>query len=118
MGKIGEFPVQALWGIGLTIALWFIMNRHRFGEHVLFIGDNANVARVVGVNVDRERVKLFTLMGPLAGFAAVLLTPETDFFNTQGGAISDRAGVGLRRHVDSATRQPSSARSSVRSSSR
>jgi simple sugar transport system permease protein len=85
VGKIGEFPVQALWGIGLTIALWFIMNRHRFGEHVLFIGDNAGVARVVGVNVDRERVKLFTLMGTLAGFAAVLLTLENrNFFNTQG----------------------------------
>lgn len=85
VGKIGEFPLQALWAIGLTILLWFIMNRHRFGEHVLFIGDNANVARVVGVNVDRERVKLFTLMGTLAGFAAVLLTLENrNFFNTQG----------------------------------
>jgi simple sugar transport system permease protein len=85
VGKLGDFPIQALWGIGLTILLWFIMNRHRFGEHVLFIGDNANVARVVGVNVDRERVKLFTLMGALAGFAAILLTLENrNFFNTQG----------------------------------
>ncbi len=85
VGKLGEFPMQALWAIGLTILLWFILNRHRFGEHVLFIGDNANVARVVGINVDRERVKLFTLMGTLAGFAAVLLTLENrNFFNTQG----------------------------------
>ena len=85
VGKIGDFPIQALWAIGIAILLWFIMNRHRFGEHVLFIGDNANVARVVGVNVDRERVKLFTLMGALAGFAAVLLTLENrNFFNTQG----------------------------------
>jgi len=85
VGKIGDFPMQALWAIGLTVLLWFIMNRHRFGEHVLFIGDNANVATVVGVNVARERVKLFTLMGTLAGFAAVLLTLENrNFFNTQG----------------------------------
>ena len=40
---------------------------------------------MVGVNVARERVKLFTLMGTLAGFAAVLLTLENrNFFNTQG----------------------------------
>jgi simple sugar transport system permease protein len=85
VGKIGEFPMQALWAIGLTVLLWFVLNRHRFGEHILFIGDNTNVARVVGVNVDRERVKLFTLMGTLAGFAAVLLTLENqNFFNTQG----------------------------------
>ena len=85
VGKIGEFPVQALWATGLAVLLWFIMNRHRFGEHILFIGDNRNVARVVGVNVEREQVKLFTLMGTLAGFAAVLLTLENrNFFNTQG----------------------------------
>jgi len=85
VGKIGEFPMQSLWAIGLAILLWFILNRHRFGEHVLFIGDNANVAAVVGVNVARERVKLFTLMGTLAGFGAVLLTLENrNFFNTQG----------------------------------
>jgi simple sugar transport system permease protein len=24
----------------IVIALWFILNRHRFGEHVLFIGDS------------------------------------------------------------------------------
>jgi len=85
VGKIGDFPMQAIWAIGLAIVLWFIMNRHRFGEHVLFIGDNANVAAVVGVNVARERVKLFTLMGTLAGFAAVLLTLENrNFFYTQG----------------------------------
>lgn len=85
VGKIGQFPVQALWATGLAVLLWFIMNRHRFGEHILFIGDNRNVARVVGVNVEREQVKLFTLMGTLAGFAAVLLTLENrNFFNTQG----------------------------------
>ncbi|MBI3530184.1 MAG: ABC transporter permease [Betaproteobacteria bacterium] len=85
VGKIGDFPAQALWAAGLAVLLWFIMNRHRFGEHVLFIGDNAGVARVVGVNVARERVKLFTLMGTLAGFAAILLTLENrNFFNTQG----------------------------------
>src|SRR5258706_12797429 len=85
VGKIGDFPAQALWAAGLAVLLWFIMNRHRFGEHILFIGDNAGVARVVGVNVARERVKLFTLMGTLAGFAAILLTLENrNFFNTQG----------------------------------
>jgi simple sugar transport system permease protein len=85
VGRIGPLPVQSLWVAALAVLLWFILNRHRFGEHLLFIGDNANVARVVGINVARERVKLFTLMGVLAAFAAVLLTLENkNFFNTQG----------------------------------
>ncbi|WP_429495273.1 ABC transporter permease [Paraburkholderia youngii] len=78
-------PMQALWALGLAIFMWFILNRHRFGEHVLFIGDNRNVAKVVGINVPRETVKLFTLMGVLAGFATVLLTLENlNYFSTQG----------------------------------
>ena len=65
-----------------------MLNRHRFGEHLLFIGDNVSVARVVGVNVGREKIKLFTLMGVLGAFAAVLLTAENkNFFNTQGSGF-------------------------------
>jgi simple sugar transport system permease protein len=88
VGRIGEVPAQALWATALAILLWFILNRHRFGEHVLFIGDNRRVAEVVGINVTREKVKLFTLMGVLGAFAAVLLTLENkNFFNTQGSGF-------------------------------
>ena len=72
VGRIGVVPVQALWATAVAVALWFVLNRHRFGEHLLFIGDNVEVARVVGVNVGREKIKLFTLMGVLGAFAAVL----------------------------------------------
>jgi simple sugar transport system permease protein len=88
VGRIGPLPVEALWSTAVAVLLWFILNRHRFGEHLLFIGDNASVAEVVGVNVVREKVKLFTAMGLLAAFAAVLLTAENkNFFNTQGSGF-------------------------------
>jgi simple sugar transport system permease protein len=67
------------------VALWFILNRHRFGENVLFIGDKARVAHVVGIRVDREKLKIFTLMGLLSAFAGILLTLETTtYFSSQG----------------------------------
>src|SRR5438105_1904915 len=79
-------PVQALWSLAVAGVLWLVLNRHRFGEHLLFIGDNARVAEVVGVNVEREKIRAFMLMGVLAAFASVLLTFENrSFFNTQGG---------------------------------
>jgi simple sugar transport system permease protein len=88
VGRIGVVPVQALWATAVAVALWLVLNRHRFGEHLLFIGDNVEVARVVGVNVGREKIKLFTLMGVLGAFAAVLLTAENkNFFNTQGSGF-------------------------------
>jgi simple sugar transport system permease protein len=86
VGRIGPLPVQCLWALGLAVCLWFLLNRRRFGEHLLFIGDNAKVAEIVGVNVKREKTRAFALMGFLAAFASVLLTLENkNFFNTQGG---------------------------------
>jgi simple sugar transport system permease protein len=86
VGRIGPFPVQSLWALAVAIALWLVLNRRRFGEHLLFIGDNKRVAEVVGVNVAREKIRAFVLMGTMAAFAAVLLTLENrNFFNTQGG---------------------------------
>jgi len=83
-GEIG-IPTQALWALGLTVLMWFILNRHKFGEAVMFIGDNANVARVMGVNVEATRIQVFTLMGAIAAFAGVILTMEMRvFYPTQG----------------------------------
>jgi simple sugar transport system permease protein len=89
VGRIGGVvPAQVIWATVVAAILWFILNRHRFGEHILFIGDNAEVARVTGVNVRRTKILLFTLMGTLAGFAAVLLTLEmATFWTTQGGGM-------------------------------
>ena len=82
---VNEVSVQALWTAAIAIVLWFVLNRHRFGEHVLFIGDSNDVSRVVGIDVDREKVKLFTLMGGLAALAAILLTLENkNYFGNQG----------------------------------
>ena len=82
---LAQLPLQALWTTLIVIFLWFVLTRHRFGEHVLFIGDSNEVSRVVGIDVDREKIKLFTLMGFLAAFAAIVLTLENkNFFGNQG----------------------------------
>ena len=80
-----RLPLQALWTTIIVVFLWFILTRHRFGEHILFIGDSNEVSRVVGIDVDREKIKLFTLMGLLAACAAIMLTLENkNFFGNQG----------------------------------
>ena len=85
VGRIGVFPVQMIWALATAVFVWFLLNRHRFGESLLFIGDNAKVAKVVGIATDREKIKLFTLMGFLSAFAGVLLTMETtSYFSSQG----------------------------------
>jgi simple sugar transport system permease protein len=85
VGDLLGLPVQFVWALAATVLVWLILNRHRFGEHLLFIGDNNNVARVLGIQVETEKIKLFTVMGVLGALAAVVLTLENkNFFNTQG----------------------------------
>jgi simple sugar transport system permease protein len=86
VGKLfGLIPAQALWSLALTVFLWFILNRHKFGEAIMFIGDNANVARVMGIDVEATKVRLFTMQGVIAAFAGVLLTLNiTVLYPTQG----------------------------------
>ncbi len=36
---IAQLPLQALWTALIVVVLWFILNRHKFGDSVLFIGD-------------------------------------------------------------------------------
>jgi simple sugar transport system permease protein len=80
-----ELSIQALWTAIIVGFLWLILTRHRFGEHTLFIGDSNDVSRVVGIDVDREKIKIFTLMGFLAACAAIILTLENkNFFGNQG----------------------------------
>jgi len=80
-----QIPAQAFWAIGLAILLAFILNRHRFGEHVMFVGDNRATAKMLGVNVDRILMAVFTLNGVLASFSSVLLALEyITWWPTQG----------------------------------
>ncbi|HVW56481.1 MAG TPA: ABC transporter permease [Rhizobiaceae bacterium] len=82
---ISQLSIQGLWTVLAVVFLWFILNRHRFGEHTLFIGDSNPVSRVVGIDVDREKIKIFTLMGLLSSIAALFLTLENkNFFGNQG----------------------------------
>jgi simple sugar transport system permease protein len=80
-----QVSIQALWTAIIVGVLWLVLTHHRFGEHTLFIGDSNDVSRVVGIDVDREKIKIFTLMGFLAACASIMLTLENkNFFGNQG----------------------------------
>lgn len=73
VGKIGGLiPAQAVWFAVLSVVLWFILFRHRFGNHVLFVGDNEAAAKMMGVNVDRTKTLVFVLAGVLAALAGLI----------------------------------------------
>ncbi len=71
-GKVGTIPVQSLWFLGIAVFFYFLLSRHKFGEHVLFVGDNQEAARMIGVNVKRTKIMVFMLIAVLAAFVGIL----------------------------------------------
>jgi D-xylose transport system permease protein len=60
--------ILAAVGIGMTI----LMTRTRFGRYVFAIGGNPEAAALSGIDTRKMTVKIFSLMGMLAGLAAVV----------------------------------------------
>jgi simple sugar transport system permease protein len=73
VGQIGGWiPMQFLWMVAVAIAVWVLLNRHRIGAHVYLIGDNADSARLMGVNVSRTKILVFGLTGVGAALAGLI----------------------------------------------
>jgi simple sugar transport system permease protein len=86
VGRLADIvPAQAFWALGLAALLGVILNRHRFGEHTMFAGDNREAARMLGVDMDRTLIVIFMLNGLTAAFSAALLALEmVTWWPTQG----------------------------------
>jgi len=69
---VGPLPVAlVIFFVGLAIA-WVVLERGALGRRVYVIGNNAEVARFSGVNVDRVKLRLFITSGLVAGLAGIL----------------------------------------------
>lgn len=78
------YPVLILAFV--AIAMTLLMTRTRFGRYVFAIGGNPEAAALSGINVRMMTVKIFALMGMLAGLSAVIssarLTSATNALGT------------------------------------
>jgi simple sugar transport system permease protein len=97
VGRIGGIiPAQAVWMLLLGIGFWLLLNRHRFGSHILFVGDNMDSSRMMGINVERVKSIVFMQMGFFAAFAGILSTLEVTYFwpsQGQGYLLTTLAAV-------------------------
>ncbi len=73
VGPIG-YPVVVA-GVIVVAGHWTLFHT-RFGTHVLATGGNREVARAMGVRIDRVRTTVYVISGMLAGVAAVLYTSQ------------------------------------------
>ena len=72
-GQLGPIPVPILLMVAVYALCWVLLTQTRFGRHVYAIGGNPTAARLSGINVDAELIKVYALCGFLSAFAGVVL---------------------------------------------
>ncbi|MBC7343874.1 MAG: ABC transporter permease [Clostridia bacterium] len=72
-GYLGPIPVLFLIATSLAIVWQLVLSYTRFGRHLYATGGNELASRLVGLNVDRVKIIVFTFSGFCAALAGVLL---------------------------------------------
>ncbi|MCL2322321.1 MAG: ABC transporter permease [Oscillospiraceae bacterium] len=75
-GKILGIPVPLLIEIVLSIALWLLLNRTRFGTSVFAVGGNEDAAYSFGIMVTGRKISVYAIAGFLSALAGVFLTAQ------------------------------------------
>jgi len=78
-----SIPFIILIAIGVSVIMWVLLNKTRFGKNTYAIGGNVNAARVSGINVQRTILYMYAIAGTLYGLAGVLEAART------GGATNN-----------------------------
>jgi ribose transport system permease protein len=68
----GQIPVLVIIALAVAAGGAIALSMTRFGRYTLAVGSNPEAARRAGINVDRHLIKVYTLMGFLAGLAGFL----------------------------------------------
>jgi simple sugar transport system permease protein len=71
---------QFWWTLLTAGALWFILNRTKFGSHVFLTGDNKISAQLMGVNINVVKRWCFALVGVFAALAGMIGSFEVSYF--------------------------------------
>lgn len=72
-GKIFQVPVPVIFLALVAVVFGLVLNKTTLGRHAFAIGSNLETARMSGVSVSRELVKVYTISGALAGLGGVIL---------------------------------------------
>ncbi len=82
-----SYPVLILAGLALVLHL--LAKRTRFGRHVYAIGGNAEAARLSGINIQKNILAIFMMMGFLAAAAGVVMTSRLASCSSTTGQLME-----------------------------
>ena len=91
---VGVYPLQiVIVAVALAIALglWLVTSRTRQGKALLAVVQNADAARLMGINVELMVVATYALSTALAGLAGLLIAPLYNVHSEMGTLLGIKA---------------------------
>ena len=68
-----DIPISALVFIVIAILAHILLQKMRYGKHLLAVGGNEEAAKLSGLNVDRIKIIAYSLCGLCASFAGMIM---------------------------------------------
>ena len=79
-------PLAFYYGVGLCIAVWYLLEYTALGRRLLFVGKGRSVARLTGVRVGRIRWGALVASGTISALAGVVYAGTTGGADPSSGA--------------------------------
>lgn len=84
-GFVGPIPYLLIYVVVAAFVIWVLMNHTKQGKSIYAIGGNAQAARVSGINVKLQLLKVYLYAGILYGMAGVLMSARLGLANPLTG---------------------------------
>ncbi|MCK5569631.1 MAG: ABC transporter permease [Spirochaetes bacterium] len=96
-GKLFHFfPYSAILMFVILFLFMYIMKNTTYGRRIYAVGGNSDVARAIGINVEKMKLSAFILCSILASISAILLASRL-------GSANHLAGIGFEFQVVAAS---------------
>lgn len=86
---LGVVPLSVLLVVVLYVLGWLYLKYRPSGRALYAIGGNEEVARLSGLRVNREKLKVYTVAGLLAGVGGLLLTARLNSAQPNAGVATE-----------------------------
>ncbi|WEK55961.1 MAG: sugar ABC transporter permease [Candidatus Cohnella colombiensis] len=78
MNNYEGIPIPVIIMAAIMIVVSFISRNTRFGRRLYAMGGNSEAARLSGININKEGLKVFALLGLLSAVSGLILTARLD----------------------------------------
>jgi ribose transport system permease protein len=88
--------IGAGWFLGLPVPVWIatiivvaaiiVTKKIKLGRYIFAIGGNENAAKLSGININKVKIIVYTIVGALAAVAGIIVTARLDSAQPNAGA--------------------------------